>query len=1021
MAVEFQVLGDVEARVGLRRVDLGHARQRCVLAALLVDAGRVVPFDELAYRVWGDSAPRRARDALHSYLSRLRASLSPGDVGIRRHATGYELAVDPMAVDLHRFRRLTAEARAAHEDDVTLRLLEQALDLWQGPPFASLESSWLDDQRGVLEDERLAAELERNDVALRLGRHARLLPELSALSGQYPLDERICGQVMLALYRCGRQADALAHYLRMQHRLADEVGADPSPQLQKIYKRILDADAGPPEPPWEPPRTVSMPPGGPRTVSNLPLRNPHFTGRAGALHEIRRRLQAGEDKLVVQALYGLGGVGKTHLALEFAHRFSADYDLVWWIAADQPVLIPDQLAGLAARLEIEAGPSTDETVSRLLAALRGRNRWLLVLDNAERPEDVTGFLPGGGGHVLVTSRSPGWGALGGRLEVDVLPRAETVALLRGRLPELEDGLADELAAELGDLPLAAAQASAYLEQTGLAPGDYLRRFREHRASLLSRGQVLGYAGTIDSTWALSVERLRAQHPAAVRLLELAAFLAPEPVPLTLFSDQGDLLAEPLRTTTGDRDALLDAVGALVGYSLARRHGHGFQIHRLLQAVVREQLPPEQHEETARQVLALLAAALRGDPENPADWADYALLAPHVLATAPQADRDPAGRRAILDTVRYLHARGNSQAVRDVCTPLVERWRSELGADHPDTLVAASRLLFDLIPVGEVEAARRLGEDTLQRCRTVLGPDHATTLGAAAGLTLALAQLGEAPSARVLGEDTLPRCRRTLGPDHPITLMAAATLIVAQAIAGDVESARVLGQDTLPRCRRVLGPDHASTLGAATALTLALGQLGQAGAARELGEDTLARCRRVLGPDHATALGAAAVLMGALLQGGAAQAARDLGEDTLPRCRRALGPDGGATLWAAVAQTNALVGTGEGEAARILGEDTCRRCRQVHGSEQPITLAAAAALTAAMIAVGDIPSARALGRDMVDTCARVLGRTHRLTVQLERAATAGGHAGHGHGGAGRPEEQESGGTPPTAALPGDAGG
>jgi hypothetical protein len=172
----------------------------------------------------------------------------------------------------------------------------------------------------------------------------------------------------------------------------------------------------------------------------------------------------------------------------------------------------------------------------------------------------------GAGHVLITSRYPGWGALGGRLEVDVLARAETIALLRGRIPGLGEELADQLAAELGDLPLAAAQAAGYLEQTDLPPADYLRRFRTRRATLLARGEVLGYAGRVDTAWALSLERLRREDRAAVALLELAAFLAPEPIPLSLISAHPELLDEPLRTIAADPDALADIVGVLVGYS-----------------------------------------------------------------------------------------------------------------------------------------------------------------------------------------------------------------------------------------------------------------------------------------------------------------------------------------------------------------------------------------------------------------------------------------------------------------------
>jgi hypothetical protein len=368
-------------------------------------------------------------------------------------------------------------------------------------------------------------------------------------------------------------------------------------------------------------------------------------------------------------------------------------------------------------------------------------------------------------------------------------------------------------------------------------------------TLLGRGEVVGYAGRIDTAWALSLERLREQDPAAVQLLELAAFLAPEPIPLSLVGGHPQLLGEPLRTVAADPDALADTVGALVGYSLARRHADGFQVHRLVQAVIRHRLAPDQQKATAHRVVALLAAASPGVPEDPASRAGYAQLAPHVLATGALGDHSSASRRLVLDTIRYLQAHGVTHGSRAVVEQLLDRWRSVLGPDHPDTLLAAVALTLALNQLGEAEPACALGEDTLQRSRRVLGLDDPTTLRAATALTLALVQMREVEPARALGEDTLQRSRRVLGPDHAISLLAATGLTLALVRLGEAEPARALGEDTLQRSRRVLGPDHLVTLVVAVALTVALSSMGEAEPARALGQDSLGRCRRVLGPEH----------------------------------------------------------------------------------------------------------------------------------------------------------------------------
>jgi len=243
VTIEFRLFGDVEARIDGRFVDIGHARQRCVLVALLLDVNRTVPIDVLLDRVWADHPPQRARGAVYNYLSRLRRALAVAtEVSIARRSGGYRVVVDALAVDVHRFHHLVLQARAAVDDSDAATLFDEALGLWQGEVLAALDTPWLNTVRVALGRERLAAELDRNDVWLRLGEHAWLLGALSDAASVHPMNERLAGQLMLALYRAGRQADALTHYHEIRLRLADELGADPSKPLRELHRRILDAD-----------------------------------------------------------------------------------------------------------------------------------------------------------------------------------------------------------------------------------------------------------------------------------------------------------------------------------------------------------------------------------------------------------------------------------------------------------------------------------------------------------------------------------------------------------------------------------------------------------------------------------------------------------------------------------------------------------------------------------------------------------------------------------------------------------
>ena len=630
-------------------------------------------------------------------------------------------------------------------------------------------------------------------------------------------------------------------------------------------------------------------------VWNIPARNPGFTGRDDLLAEVREQLLAG-DKAVVQALHGMGGVGKTQLVAEYAHRFAGTYDLAWWINAEQGGLIGDQVAALGLALEcVQPGAGTEAVRAAVLAELRHRGRWLLVFDNAKDPANVAPWLPGGGGHVLVTSRQRGWDEVAAPVEVDVLARAESVAILQARVTVLSGADADRLAAELGDLPLAIAQAAGFMADTGIAADEFLGLLRTRAGQLLAQGAPGSYPQSLAAATGLIADRLARQDPAAATLASVCAFLAPEPIPESLFTAAVSVLPGELAARAADPLAWRQTLAQMTRQSLARIDHRGLQMHRLTQAILRERLTPAQAAATRKYAEAMLAASNPGDIPNPVTWPRWARLMPHVLAADLAATDSPALRELAGHACWYLIERGDVRTAHELANGLRQQWRDRLGEDHEHTLTAAHYLAWTLLDMGRYAESRDLNRDTLTHRRRVLGEDHPDTLYSAHNLAISLRELGEVQAARDLNQDTLDRHRRILGQDHLSTLRSATILAHDLRALGEVEAARELNRDTLDRRCRILGQDHPDTLNSAHNLATDLRALGEVQAARELNQDTLDRRRRILGQDHPDTLNSAHNLATDLRALGEVQAARELNQDTLDRRRRILGQDHPDTL------------------------------------------------------------------------------------------------------------------------------
>ncbi len=630
-------------------------------------------------------------------------------------------------------------------------------------------------------------------------------------------------------------------------------------------------------------------------VWNVPARNPGFTGRDDLLAEVREQLLAG-DKSVVQALHGMGGVGKTQLAAEYAHRFAGAYGLAWWINAEQGGLIGDQVAALGLALGcVQPGAGIEAVRAAVLAELRHRGRWLLVFDNAEDPADVAPWLPGGGGHVLITSRQRGWDEVAALVEVDVLPRAESVAILHTRVAVLSGADADRLAAELGDLPLAIAQAAGFMADTGMTAEEFLVLLRTRGGQLLAQGAPGSYPRSLAAATGLIADRLARQDPAAAELASVCAFLAPEPIPESLFTGAVSVLPSELAARAADPLAWRQTLAHLTRQSLARIDQSGLQMHRLTQAILRDRLTAAQAAAIRKHAEALLVASNPGDPPNPVTWPRWARLTPHVLAVDLAATDSPALRELVRHTCWYLIERGDTLTAHDLVSGAHQQWHDRLGEDHEHTLTAAHYLAWTLLEMGRYAESRDLNQDTLARRRRVLGQDHPDTLYSAHNLAINLRKLGDVQAARDLDQDTLDRHHRILGQDHRSTLRSATILAHDLRVLGELPAARDLDLDTLARRRRILGQDHPDTLASAANLAADLRELGELPAARDLDLDTLGRRRRILGQDHPDTLASAANLAADLRELGELPAARDLDLDTLGRRRRILGQDHPDTL------------------------------------------------------------------------------------------------------------------------------
>jgi hypothetical protein len=603
---------------------------------------------------------------------------------------------------------------------------------------------------------------------------------------------------------------------------------------------------------------------------------------------------AGDARPRIVALCGLGGAGKTSMAVEYAYRHLAEVGLAWQFAAEDGTVLVAGFGELAAQFGERGVADARDPVVSVHAVLAGSAvPWLVIFDNAADLASVAAFLPPAGpGRVLITSQNAAWP--GQVLDVPMLGQDAAAGFLVSRSGDPDRRAAWALAGVLGGLPLALEQAAAYVQATGGTLAGYLAVFRRRRADVLGRGDPAGYPETVATTWTLAFEDLRAA-PGAAGLLQLLAFCAPEAIPLRLLLQPrpglagrlGEDVAPVLEPLLEDPLAAGDAIAALRRYSLINPPAEGsVSVHRLVQAVTADQMPGELASQWRQAAAALIEAAVAADVNLPQAWPTCAKLLPHAQAVL---DLTSGGMWQI---AQYLGSSGSYPAARDLFQLIADAHSEDdaYGPEHRDTMAARGNLASQTGEAGDAAAARDQFAALLPVFERVLGPEHPDTLTTRHNLARWTGEAGDAAAARDQYAALLPVRERVSGPEHPDTMATRHNLARWMGRAGDAAAARDQYAALLPVRERVSGPEHPDTLTTRGNLASWTGRAGDAAAARDQYAAVLPVRERVLGPEHPHTLTTRGNLARWTGEAGDAAAARDRYAALLPVVERVLGPE-----------------------------------------------------------------------------------------------------------------------------------
>ena len=606
------------------------------------------------------------------------------------------------------------------------------------------------------------------------------------------------------------------------------------------------------------------------SIWNVPFpRNLFFIGREDSLSQLHDQLESGQTAALSQAISGLGGVGKTQLAVEYAYRYYQDYQAVLWAHAENIEVLNSSYTEIATLLNLPVKDLQDQaTITQAVKVwLQNYRNWLLILDNADELDILRSFLPPRlGGHVIITTRAVALGQFAHRLLVETFPQEQGILFLLRRaglitlnadvsqaLPE-DQALAQQITQEVGGLPLALDQIGAYLEATGCSLAAYWQLYQQHRVDLLKdyRGMLVDHP-PVATTWSLSIARVEERNPAAADLLRLCAYLAPDAIREDMLMQGADTLPPTLAAVVADGYLLDRAIEVLRAYSLITRDTQtkALAVHRLIQTVVRDSLPAEAQNQWMLHAVALVNQAFP-DVEF-TSWPQCEHCLPHALICAQWIKQGqiatPEAMRLLDHLGYYLTVRGHYREAEPFLQQSLSIREEHLGPEHPDTATSLYHLglLYQL--AGRFIESEPLFQRSLSIREQQLGPEHPDTATCLYDLAVLYQEQGRYTESEPVFQRALSIREQQLGPEHPDTAMSLNGLARLYEKWGRYTQAEAMVLRSLSIHERRLGAGHPDTALSLHNLSLLYRRQGKFAQAEPLASRSLTIREQQLGPEH----------------------------------------------------------------------------------------------------------------------------------------------------------------------------